>query len=218
MTASAAALPLFIASLTACSALAYILLESRDLGLGILCPLVVRRGDSRSLFQVISPFWDGNEAWLVIIALLFLTGFPRAFAVVMPRICIPLLIMVASLILRSVSYRLHEGVERLQQPARWVFFLGSISTATCQGSIFGLIAEGAAPESGSGGSLQFMVWGLFPLFVASGWPHLRTSGLLLVDIEDSWRLTGFGSGSRPFHADTDGVCTGHHQCLDPCGF
>ena len=41
----------------------------------------------------IAPFWDGNETWLVLGGGGLLVAFPRAYAVIMPALYLPVIVM-----------------------------------------------------------------------------------------------------------------------------
>ena len=71
----------------------YVLLDGFDLGVGILFPFI-RDEDSRSLMMgSVAPVWDGNETWLVLGGVGLLSAFPTAFAIIIPALYFPLLLM-----------------------------------------------------------------------------------------------------------------------------
>ncbi len=129
------ALPLIFAGLTLGSVLAYVLMDGWDLGVGILLPLVARRSDTQALFDSIAPFWDANETWLVFGGMMLLTGFPLAYATLLPHVYLPLFLMLVSLVVRGVSYEFQDQGGVLQRLWQLAFALGSIVAALCQGWI-----------------------------------------------------------------------------------
>jgi cytochrome d ubiquinol oxidase subunit II len=90
----------------------------------------------------VAPFWDGNETWLVLGGGGLLAAFPLAYAVMMPALYIPIIVMLIGLILRGVAFefRFKSG------PYRWTWDLafagGSIVAALMQGLIVGAFVQG----------------------------------------------------------------------------
>src|SRR3546814_2499524 len=52
----------------------------------------------------ISPFWDGNETWLVLGGAGLWVAFPKAFAVIMPAVYVPIIGMLLALVFRGVAF------------------------------------------------------------------------------------------------------------------
>ena len=52
----------------------------------------------------IAPIWDGNETWLVLGSMGLLAAFPLAFAIIIPAVYFPILVMVLSLVFRGVAF------------------------------------------------------------------------------------------------------------------
>ena len=52
----------------------------------------------------IAPFWDGNETWLVLGGAGLLVAFPRAYAVIMPALYVPVIVMLLALVFRGVAF------------------------------------------------------------------------------------------------------------------
>ena len=72
----------------------YVLLDGFDLGVGILYGFAPRRRRSRNLMMnSIAPIWDGNETWLVLGGVGLLAAFPLAFAIIIPAVYFPILVM-----------------------------------------------------------------------------------------------------------------------------
>jgi cytochrome d ubiquinol oxidase subunit II len=120
----------------------YVLLDGFDLGVGILFPMA-RGDDERTLMMnTVAPVWDGNETWLVLGGVALLAAFPLAFAIIVPALYFPLLLMLLGLIFRGVAFefRLKETTHR-----KWwdVAFFGGSSVATfSQGVVLGAFVEG----------------------------------------------------------------------------
>ena len=58
-------LPLVWGAILALAVFLYVLLGGYDLGLGALFPLAPTHEDRDAMMSSVSPFWDGNETWLV---------------------------------------------------------------------------------------------------------------------------------------------------------
>jgi len=69
----------------------YVVFDGFDLGVGILYGLAPN--DRSLLMSSVAPVWDGNETWLVFGGLGLLTAFPLAFAIIIPALYFPILIM-----------------------------------------------------------------------------------------------------------------------------
>ena len=60
---------------------------------------------SRNLvMNSIAPIWDGNETWLVLGGLGLLAAFPLAFAIIIPAVYFPILVMLLALVFRGVAF------------------------------------------------------------------------------------------------------------------
>src|SRR5207244_9944805 len=82
----------------------YVLLDGFDLGVGILYQFVPDRERRNLVMNSIAPIWDGNETWLVLGGLGLLAAFPLAFAIIIPAVYFPILIMLLALIFRGVAF------------------------------------------------------------------------------------------------------------------
>jgi cytochrome d ubiquinol oxidase subunit II len=117
--------------------IAYVVLDGYDLGIGVLAlfqPDATRR---RQMIEVVGNVWDGNESWLILLAMGLWGGMPDAYATALPGLYIPLLVMIFALIFRgfAVEMTLHRAVsDRI-----WtrVFGVGSLVAAFAQGALFG---------------------------------------------------------------------------------
>ncbi len=120
----------------------YIVLDGYDLGIGVLTLLDRDDGRRRAMYEQVSWTWDGNESWLVLIALTVWSGLPLVTGVALPALYIPLILMLWSLIARGVA------LELIDQHPGWhpfwgkVFGIGSLLAAFCQGIVFGALVAG----------------------------------------------------------------------------
>jgi cytochrome d ubiquinol oxidase subunit II len=125
----------------------YVLLDGFDLGVGILAPLG-HDDDTRTLMMnTVAPIWDGNETWLILGGMGLLAAFPLAFAIIIPALYFPILLMLLGLIFRGVAFefRLKKTSHRHWWDAS--FFGGSAVATFFQGVVLGMYVEGF-PVSG----------------------------------------------------------------------
>src|SRR5690606_5668267 len=94
-------LPLIWAGIIALAVLLYVLLDGFDLGVGILFPFAGSPRRRDVMVDTVAPFWDGNETWLVLGGGGLMAAFPVAYAILMPALYAPVLLMLMGLILRG---------------------------------------------------------------------------------------------------------------------
>ena len=56
------------------------------------------------MMNSVAPFWDGNETWLVLGGGGLFVAFPLAYAVIMPALYLPIIIMLLGLVFRGVAF------------------------------------------------------------------------------------------------------------------
>lgn len=162
-------LPLFFAGVIALSVLLYVVLDGFDLGVGILFPFARNAGDRDVMMNTVAPVWDGNETWLVLGGNILLATFPLAYAVLMPALYLPVLLMLIALILRGVAFEFRFRA-RVRGRALWtaMFAAGSILTALAQGLVLGGFIQGVRVVDGrfAGGPFDWLT--PYTLLVAAG--------------------------------------------------
>ncbi|MGI9373500.1 MAG: cytochrome d ubiquinol oxidase subunit II [Hyphomicrobiales bacterium] len=177
------------AAIIAFAVLAYVVLDGFDLGIGILFPFAQTDSDRDVMMNSVAPVWDGNETWLVMGGGGLFAVFPLAYAVVMPAVYIPVIIMLLALVFRGVAFEYRWRTER----ARWVWDLaftsGSALAAFCQGIILGALVQGIQIEGRtySGGWWDWLtpfstITGLALVvgyaLLGATWLNMKTSGAL----------------------------------------
>jgi len=92
----------------------YVLLDGFDLGVGMLYGLAHDSRSRNTIMNSIAPIWDGNETWLILGGLGLLAAFPVAFAVIIPAVYFPILVMLLALVFRGVAFefRLRDSENR----------------------------------------------------------------------------------------------------------
>ena len=98
MDAIAYWLPVVWAAIIGIAVALYVILDGFDLGLGILFPFTPEEERRDVMMNSVAPFWDGNETWLVLGGGGLLVAFPLAYAVIMPALYLPIIIMLLGLI------------------------------------------------------------------------------------------------------------------------
>lgn len=162
-------LPLIWAGLIALAVLLYVLLDGFDLGIGILFPFARSKEDRDVMMNTIAPVWDGNETWLVLGGGSLLAAFPLAYAILMPALYLPVLLMLAGLILRGVAFEFRFRA-RQRGRAFWtqMFAGGSILTTVAQGLILGGFIQGVTAADGRFAGGQFDWLTPYTLLVSVG--------------------------------------------------
>ncbi len=167
---------------------AYAILDGFDLGVGILYAATRDREHREALHESISPFWDGNEVWLILIGGLVFAVFPAVYAAALSGLYLLFMLVLFGLILRSAAL----GLYYFKVPAarRWVlaFSGGSVLAGFFLGIIAGDLVRGVPLDAngdfaGGAGALFdpfAIVTGLFALAVfanqGAAWAAAKTSG------------------------------------------
>jgi cytochrome d ubiquinol oxidase subunit II len=120
----------------------YVLLDGFVLGIGVLAPFAEDEKQLDTMMNTAAPIWDGNETWLVLGGAGLLAAFPKAYAIMLSALYIPVLIMLAALVLRGVSFEFRFKANRSKTLWGTCFALGSIFAAFAQGVMLGAITEG----------------------------------------------------------------------------
>lgn len=103
-------------ALIALGVILYVLLDGFDLGVGMLHGFAHDAADREVIMNTIAPIWDGNETWLVFCGVALLSAFPLAFAIIIPAVYFPILVMLIALVFRGVAFEF-----RFQDPGRRAF-------------------------------------------------------------------------------------------------
>ena len=146
----------------------YVLLDGFDLGVGLLFPMA-RDDDTRTLMMdTVAPVWDGNETWLILGGMGLLAAFPLAFAIIIPALYFPIMLMLLGLIFRGVAFefRLKETRHRHWWDA--AFFGGSLVATFSQGVVLGMFVTGFAVAGRSYAGTSFDWIRPFPLATGVG--------------------------------------------------
>lgn len=136
----------------------YIVLDGFDLGLGILFPFFRAEQDRDQMMNSVAPFWDGNETWLVLGGGGLWVAFPTAYAVIMPALYLPVILMLLALVFRGVAFEFRWVAKPRHRKWDIAFTAGSTVAALCQGFILGGLLQGITVVDGqfAGGPLDWL--------------------------------------------------------------
>jgi cytochrome bd ubiquinol oxidase subunit II len=150
-------LPIIWVVLIATAVMLYVVLDGFDLGIGILFPFARKEEERDVMMNSVAPFWDGNETWLVLGGGGLWVAFPKAYAVIMPAMYLPVIVMLLALIFRGVSFEFRWVAK--PRHALWdiAFAGGSIVAAFAQGVILGGLIQGITVADGkfAGGAFDW---------------------------------------------------------------
>ncbi len=167
----------------------YVLLDGFDLGVGMLYGFAKDRPSRILIMNSILPVWDGNETWLVLGSVGLFAAFPLAFAIIIPAVYFPILVMLLALIFRGVAFEFHyRDVEHVTFWDR-AFSISSVVATFAQGIVLGTFIQGFPVEGRQfvGSSFDFLTpfslfTGLALVFgyglLGAGWLVLKTEGEL----------------------------------------
>jgi cytochrome bd ubiquinol oxidase subunit II len=83
----------------------FFILEGFDFGVGMLHGAVGRdEAGRRAAINTIGPLWDGNEVWLIVAAAAIFAAFPGWYATMLSALYLALVLLLASLMVRGVSF------------------------------------------------------------------------------------------------------------------
>ena len=165
----------------------YVLLDGFDLGVGVLYGLAPDARSRNIIMNSIAPIWDGNETWLVLGGLGLLAAFPLAFAIIIPAVYFPILVMLLALVFRGVAFEFRFRDANNKTFWDHAFCYGSAVATFSQGVVLGTFIQGF-PVMGrqfAGTSFGFLT--LFSVFtgvalifgyalLGAGWLILKTDG------------------------------------------
>ena len=165
----------------------YVLLDGFDLGVGILFGLAPDASSRNTIMNTILPIWDGNETWLILGGLGLLAAFPLAFAIIIPAVYFPILVMLLALIFRGVAFEFRLRDSKNKTFWDRAFCYGSAIATFAQGMVLGAFIHGfrVTGRQFSGTSFDFfspfaLLTGVALLFgyglLGAGWLILKTEG------------------------------------------
>src|SRR3954467_7329621 len=175
----------------------YVLLDGFDLGVGILYGFAPNTAARNVLMNSIAPVWDGNETWLVFGGLGLFAAFPLAFAIIIPAVYFPILVMLLALVFRGVAFEFRFRDSEHKTVWDYAFSFGSGVATFAQGMVLGSIIQGfqVSDRIFAGSSFDFLtpfsiLTGIALEFgyglLGAGWLILKTEG----DLQERARRQG----------------------------
>jgi cytochrome d ubiquinol oxidase subunit II len=167
----------------------YVALDGFDLGVGMLYNFAPDREARGLVMNSIAPIWDGNETWLILGSVGLLAAFPVAFAIIIPAVYFPILLMLLALIFRGLAFEFRYRDAEHRTFWDHGFAIGSALAAFAQGVILGAFIHGFHVEGRQfvGSSLDcftpFSIFtGIALMFgyglLGAGWLVIKTEGAL----------------------------------------
>lgn len=176
-------LPVIWAALIGTAVALYVVLDGFDLGIGILFPFEPQESRRDMMMNSVAPFWDGNETWLILGGGGLFVAFPLAYAVIMPGLYLPVIIMLLGLVFRGVAFEFRWAAKPKHELWDNAFAGGSILATFMQGVILGGFLQGIVVKDNAfaGGPLDW--FGPFPLFtglsLVAGYALLASTWLIM---------------------------------------
>ena len=167
----------------------YVALDGFDLGVGMLYNFAPDRRARDVLMNSIAPIWDGNETWLVLGSLGLLAAFPLAFAIIIPAVYFPILLMLLALIFRGLAFEFRYRDAEHRTFWDHGFAYGSAFAAFAQGVVLGAFIQGFHVEGRHYVGSSFDCFTPFSAFtgvalmcgyalLGAGWLVIKTDGAL----------------------------------------
>ena len=167
----------------------YVLLDGFDLGVGILFGLAPDNASRNLMMNSIAPIWDGNETWLVLGSVGLLAAFPLAFAIIIPAVYFPIVLMLIALVFRGVAFEFRFRDSEHKGFWDHGFAYGSTVATLAQGIVLGAFIQGFKVDGRHFAGSSFdcftpfsLLTGVALLFgyalLGSGWLVMKTEGEL----------------------------------------
>ena len=135
------------AGIIAFAILLYVVLDGFDLGVGILFPFARSEKERDLMMNSIAPVWDGNETWLIMGGGGLFAVFPLAYAVALPALYMPIILMLLALVFRGVAFEYRWRTKRWKTVWNQAFFWGSVIASLMQGIALGALVQGIKVEN-----------------------------------------------------------------------
>ena len=117
-------------------------------GIGILFPFFPDEHERDVMMNTVAPVWDGNETWLVLGGAGLFAAFPMVYSTVLSALYLPLVLMLACLIFRGVSFEIRAKASRTKHLWDLAFIGGSAGATFFQGVALGAFLDGIPVADG----------------------------------------------------------------------
>jgi cytochrome d ubiquinol oxidase subunit II len=124
----------------------FALTDGYDLGVASLLPFVARSDEERrQVINAIAPHWEGHQVWLILGGGAIFAAWPFVYAVSFSGFYLAMFLVLASLILRPVSFKYRSKHADPAWRSRWdmALFVGGFVPALVFGVAVGNVLAGA---------------------------------------------------------------------------
>jgi cytochrome bd ubiquinol oxidase subunit II len=163
-----------LAVVTLASLILYALMGGADFGGGVWDTLALgprARRQREAIADAIGPIWEANHVWLILVIVLLFTAWPRAFAIMMTALHVPLTAMLLGIVLRGTAFVFRKyDSKRDEVQRRWsrIFGISSVFTPFVQGLTLGALTTGAIRVQNGTVTTGFFAGWLTPFAIACG--------------------------------------------------
>ncbi|OIH96296.1 cytochrome d ubiquinol oxidase subunit II [Curtobacterium sp. MCBA15_001] len=144
-------LPVLWFAIVAAFFVGYFVLDGFDFGVGMALPFLGRDDtDRRVMINTIGPVWDLNETWVIVAGACLFAAFPEWYATMFSGYYLILLLILAALIARGVSFEFRHQQKHLEWKRRFdlMIIVGSALPAFLWGVAFGNVVRGIPMDAG----------------------------------------------------------------------
>jgi cytochrome d ubiquinol oxidase subunit II len=123
----------------------FFILEGFDFGVGMLHGVVGKdEAGRRAAINTIGPLWDGNEVWLIVAGAAIFAAFPGWYATMFSGFYLALVLLLAALIVRGVSFEYRGKRDAVRWRRTWDVLLtaGSLLAPLLIGVALGDLLNG----------------------------------------------------------------------------
>ncbi len=167
----------------------YVLLDGFDLGVGMLFGFAPDTASRNLVMNSVAPIWDGNETWLILGGVGLLVAFPLAFAIIIPAVYFPILVMLLAMVFRGVAFEFRYRDSEHRTFWDYGFSYGSTIATLAQGIVLGAFIQGFQVKGREfvGGSFDCftpfsLLTGIALVFgyglLGAGWLIIKTGGVI----------------------------------------
>ncbi|MDP9003663.1 MAG: cytochrome d ubiquinol oxidase subunit II [Verrucomicrobiota bacterium] len=135
----------------------------------------------KAISKAISPIWEADHVWLILVVVILFTGFPGAFGAIMTALHIPVTLMLVGIILRGSAFIFRKYDTKTRKVrSRWsaMFGAASVFTPFVQGVTLGALATGQIRVANGIVTTGFFAGWLTPFAFACGIFALGLCGFL----------------------------------------
>ncbi|MGW0881851.1 cytochrome d ubiquinol oxidase subunit II [Streptomyces sp. NPDC002671] len=169
----------------------YVVLDGYDLGVGMLS-LAARPERRREYGEIVATAWDANESWIILVGVVLWAGLPGVYAVVMPGVYLPLIVMLLAIILRGLGLEMQSAAGGYRRGWALLFGGASLAATVCQGLVLGAVLTGPHQRNGNFQGAAFDWLSLYSVLCALGLVavYLLAGAAWLQDKTEGWSPAG----------------------------